>query len=69
MNSKKRLRINVLNGMTVVTFIVAMLFTFFDVTASYLLLLTSFVIAVFTLFLRMFWSQVKQLKQKDNGKQ
>lgn len=67
MNSKKRLRLNVLNSIVAVTFLVAIVFTFIDVKASYLLLATSFVMAVFSYFMRIFWSQVKQLKR--NGKQ
>lgn len=67
MNSKKRLRLNVLNSIVAITFIVAIVFTFIDVKALYLLLATSFVMAVFSYFMRIFWSQVKQLKK--NGKQ
>lgn len=67
MNAKKKLRLKVLNGIVAVSFLLAVFSTFIDVRASYLLLLTSCVVAVFSIFLRKFWSQVKQLKQ--NGKQ
>lgn len=69
MNSKKRLRLNVLNAIIAATFTLAVVSTFIDYKISYLLLATSFVIAVFSYFMRLFWSQVKQLKQKENGKQ
>lgn len=68
MNSKKTLRLKVLNSIVAITFVVAIIFTFIDVKASYLLLATSFVMAVFSYFMRIFWSQIKQLKQKENGK-
>ena len=69
MNSKKKLRLNVLNAIIATTFILAMFSSFIDVKASYLLLTISFVMAVFSYFMRIFWSQVKQLKQEENGKQ
>jgi uncharacterized membrane protein len=58
----------VLSAITVLTFVIAIIYTFIDVNISYILLATSFVIAVFSYFMRIFWSQVKQLKQKENGK-
>lgn len=69
MNNKKKLRLNVLSAITASTFVMAIICTFIDVRISYILLATSFVVAVFSYFMRIFWSQVKQLKQKENGKQ
>jgi hypothetical protein len=68
MNNKKKLRLNVLSVMITSTFVMAIICTFIDVNISYILLATSFVIAVFSYFMRIFWSQVKQLKQKENEK-
>lgn len=69
MNNKKKLRLNVLSAITASTFVMAIIYTFIDDKISYILLAISFVVAVFSYFMRIFWSQVKQLKQKENGKQ
>lgn len=69
MNNKKKLRLNVLSAITASTFVMPIIYTFIDDKISYILLAISFVVAVFSYFMRIFWSQVKQLKQKENGKQ
>lgn len=67
--TKIKIRENVLNVITVITFLGSVLYSFVNTEISLILLLLSFVIAIFNLLLGIFWNKLNELKRKENGKQ
>lgn len=70
MKKKKiKIREKFLNVLTVITFLSSVFYSFVNAEISLALLVLTFVIAIFNVFLGIFWSKINQLKQKENGKQ
>lgn len=70
MKKKKiKIREKLLNVLTVITFLSSVFYSFVNTEISLALLVLTFVIAIFNVFLGIFWSKINELKQKENGKQ
>jgi len=69
MNSKKQLRLDVLNWIICIIFALAMIFSFIDMIISDILIAVSLMISLFSLGLKEFWKMLKEFKNRENGKQ
>lgn len=63
MNSKKKLRLTIINIIIVVCFILAIIFSFINKEISFIFLTSSIIATILNILLKKLWVKIKQMKK------